>query len=91
MQLLVTDRDKRNTSNSEITVSVIKQIPQEPKIGLKMISANVHQLTFKGCFDYDVSTHNSGQYHTVHGNKHADLSIQYLKYHILYISERKEV
>lgn len=53
VQLLVTDRDKRNTSNSEITVSVIKQIPQEPKIGLKMISANVHQLTFKGCFDYD--------------------------------------
>ncbi|TNN43108.1 Cadherin-like protein 26 [Liparis tanakae] len=53
LQLSVTDRDKRNTNNSLITVSIVSQDPPEPKIYVKKMNNIMAQLNFKGCFDYD--------------------------------------
>uniref|UniRef100_A0A671W4A9 Cadherin 26, tandem duplicate 1 n=1 Tax=Sparus aurata TaxID=8175 RepID=A0A671W4A9_SPAAU len=51
----VTDKDLENTPNSNFTVSILKQAPAEPRIGVKKIEGtNHHQLTLHGCFDYDV-------------------------------------
>ncbi|XP_067448823.1 cadherin-like protein 26 [Thunnus thynnus] len=53
VQLQVTDRDQQNTTNSKVTLSVISQDPQDPKIEVVQIDGRMAQLSFKGCFDYD--------------------------------------
>uniref|UniRef100_UPI0037E854CB cadherin-like protein 26 n=1 Tax=Semicossyphus pulcher TaxID=241346 RepID=UPI0037E854CB len=53
VQLRVTDIDKENTPNSQITVSVIGQEPKVPKIGVDQIDDRMAQLTLEGCFDYE--------------------------------------
>ncbi|KAM7405020.1 hypothetical protein PAMP_012311 [Pampus punctatissimus] len=53
VQLHVIDRDLEDTPNSKITVSVISQTPQDPKIEVMQIDGRISQLAFKGCFDYD--------------------------------------
>lgn len=55
VQLQVTDIDEQNTTNSQITVSVLSQTPEEPKIAVERIDGRLAQLKFTGCFDYDVS------------------------------------
>lgn len=54
VQLRATDLDQTNTSNSQITISLVSQNPQEPKIGLEQLDGRMAQLKFEGCFDYDV-------------------------------------
>ncbi|XP_061908259.1 cadherin-like protein 26 isoform X1 [Entelurus aequoreus] len=49
----VTDPDGVNTPNSTISLSVISQSPQLPKMDLHQIDDRLAQLTFKGCLDYD--------------------------------------
>ncbi|XP_036959228.1 cadherin-like protein 26 isoform X1 [Acanthopagrus latus] len=52
--LMVEDKDLENTPNSNFTVSLIKQTPEEPKLSVKHLGGtNHHQLTLHGCFDYD--------------------------------------
>ncbi|KAG7228148.1 hypothetical protein INR49_013431 [Caranx melampygus] len=53
VRLDVIDKDQGNTPNSQVTVSVISQEPQEPKIDLVQLNDRVSQLSFKGCFNYD--------------------------------------
>ncbi|GAA6216434.1 cadherin-like protein 26 isoform X2 [Lates japonicus] len=52
-QLTAWDIDKENTSNSQITFTLTKQEPQQPKFELEQMNGRVAQLKFKGCFDYD--------------------------------------
>ncbi|KAM4736723.1 cadherin-like protein 26 [Anableps anableps] len=49
----VVDDDEENTINSTVDVTVGKQTPAEPKIGIKKIVGRTHQLISEGCFDYD--------------------------------------
>ncbi|XP_074538310.1 cadherin-like protein 26 [Halichoeres trimaculatus] len=51
--LYVSDIDKENTPNSEISVNMVSQNPKQPKIGVRMINEHQHRLTLDGCFDYD--------------------------------------
>ncbi|XP_037100452.1 cadherin-like protein 26 isoform X3 [Syngnathus acus] len=53
IRIEVIDPDEENTPNSTVTLSVISQSPQVPKIDLHQIDPRMAQLTFKGCFDYD--------------------------------------
>ncbi|KAM9830260.1 cadherin-like protein 26 isoform 3-T3 [Syngnathus typhle] len=53
IRIEVIDPDQENTPNSTVTLSVISQSPQVPKIDLHQIDPQMAQLTFKGCFDYD--------------------------------------
>ncbi|XP_054640653.1 cadherin-like protein 26 isoform X2 [Dunckerocampus dactyliophorus] len=53
VRIEVTDPDEADTPNSTVTLSVISQSPQVPKIDLHRIDDRMAQLTFKGCFDYD--------------------------------------
>ncbi|XP_035513322.1 cadherin-like protein 26 [Morone saxatilis] len=53
VQLQAMDRDQANTTNSKITISLIKQTPETPKIGLIQLDGRMAQLTYEGCFDYD--------------------------------------
>ncbi|XP_040008667.1 cadherin-like protein 26 [Xiphias gladius] len=53
VQLKALDRDQQGTSNSEITISLISQSPQEPQIDVEQIDGRMAQLKLKGCFDYD--------------------------------------
>ncbi|KAM3617046.1 uncharacterized protein V6R79_001623 [Siganus canaliculatus] len=53
VQLLAMDRDQENTSNSEITIKLISQSPQDPKISVKQLDGRLAQLMYDGCFDYD--------------------------------------
>lgn len=55
MQLQVSDRDQPNKPNSKIAVRLVSQTPDEPKIALEQLNGRLVQLTFSGCFDYDVS------------------------------------
>lgn len=55
-RLQIIDRDKADTPNSQIIVSLISQEPKEPKISVKQLYNTQAQLVLKsGCFDYDVS------------------------------------
>lgn len=54
VRLDVIDIDERNSSNSRVTISIISQEPQEPKIHVVQLNDRVSQLGFKGCFNYDV-------------------------------------
>lgn len=56
LDLHMKDKDLENTRNSTISVSVLSQSPQEPKIGIKQINNSLAHLTFSGCFDYEVRT-----------------------------------
>lgn len=49
------DPDQGDSPNSTVTLSVVSQSPQVPKMDLHQIDPRMAQLTFKGCFDYDVS------------------------------------
>ncbi|KAG7521306.1 cadherin 26 [Solea senegalensis] len=53
VQLHATDRDQSGTPNSNITISVISQKPQQPVIALKQIDDRMAWLTLAGCFNYD--------------------------------------
>ncbi|XP_071332831.1 cadherin-like protein 26 isoform X2 [Trachinotus anak] len=53
VQLQAMDIDQRDTPNSKVTLSMISQQPQEPKIDLEQLDDRMAQLKFKGCFDYD--------------------------------------
>nr|XP_019951601.1 PREDICTED: cadherin-like protein 26 [Paralichthys olivaceus] len=53
VELNFIDKDKQNTPNSSVTVSIISQTPAEPKIGVEQLSNQMAQLKLKGCFDYD--------------------------------------
>ncbi|TMS16178.1 Cadherin-like protein 26 [Larimichthys crocea] len=53
VQLQAMDRDQENTPNSKITISLVSQKPEEPKIELEQIDSRMAQLILKGCFDYD--------------------------------------
>uniref|UniRef100_A0A3B3V7S9 Cadherin domain-containing protein n=1 Tax=Poecilia latipinna TaxID=48699 RepID=A0A3B3V7S9_9TELE len=55
----VVDLDQEGTINSTVDVTVVKQSPAEPKIGVKKITEKQHQLISEGCFDYDVAKHYS--------------------------------
>lgn len=55
VQLPVSDRDQPNKPNSKITVRLVSQTPDEPKISLHQLHDRLAQLTLSGCFDYDVS------------------------------------
>lgn len=63
VRLEAKDRDQQNTSNSQVTISVLAQSPPEPKIGVEKIDSRLAQLTFKGCFDYDVRLSDSLHLH----------------------------
>ncbi|XP_037629814.1 cadherin-like protein 26 isoform X1 [Sebastes umbrosus] len=52
-QLMVSDLDQRNTSNSKVTMTMISQKPLVPQIKLNQIDGRMAQLTFEGCFNYD--------------------------------------
>ncbi|MEQ2188785.1 hypothetical protein GOODEAATRI_018493, partial [Goodea atripinnis] len=47
------DDDQEGTVNSTVVITVDKQVPAEPKIGIVQISGRLHRLIFDGCFDYD--------------------------------------
>ncbi|PWA31653.1 hypothetical protein CCH79_00006623 [Gambusia affinis] len=49
----IVDDDEPGTINSTVVVTVGKQSPPEPKIGVKRINDRIHQLVSEGCFDYD--------------------------------------
>uniref|UniRef100_A0A3Q2Q9B7 Cadherin domain-containing protein n=1 Tax=Fundulus heteroclitus TaxID=8078 RepID=A0A3Q2Q9B7_FUNHE len=49
----ITDEDQEDTINSTVVVSVAKQTPAVPRIGIKNVIGKTYQLTFEGCFDYD--------------------------------------
>lgn len=68
MQLLVTDIDQRNTSNSKVTISVLSQKPDSPKISLIQINNRMAQLTVDGCFDYDVRLSDLQYLHQLHAH-----------------------
>ncbi|XP_007566359.1 cadherin-like protein 26 [Poecilia formosa] len=55
----VVDLDQEGTINSTVDVTVVKQSPAEPKIGVKKITEKQHQLISEGCFDYDKAKHYS--------------------------------
>ncbi|XP_061758485.1 cadherin-like protein 26 isoform X2 [Nerophis ophidion] len=49
----VTDPDEVSTPNSTVSLSVISQSPQLPKMDLHRIDDRLARLNFTGCFDYD--------------------------------------
>ncbi|XP_054901947.1 cadherin-like protein 26 [Poeciliopsis prolifica] len=49
----VIDDDEPGTINSTVVVTVGKQSPAKPKIGVKKIDDRLHRLVSEGCFDYD--------------------------------------
>ncbi|XP_077430635.1 cadherin-like protein 26 isoform X2 [Vanacampus margaritifer] len=53
IRIEVIDLDQDDSPNSAVTLSVISQSPQVPKIDLHQIDPRMAQLTLKGCFDYD--------------------------------------
>uniref|UniRef100_A0A3B3TSK9 Cadherin domain-containing protein n=1 Tax=Poecilia latipinna TaxID=48699 RepID=A0A3B3TSK9_9TELE len=59
MSLTVEDKDQQDTINSTVMVTVAKQNPAVPKIGVKKVNDKLHQLVTEGCFDYDVAKHYS--------------------------------
>lgn len=54
--LVVTDKDKENTPNSEFNITMVSQTPAEPKIAVQQLTGGLAKLTLKGCFDYDKAT-----------------------------------
>uniref|UniRef100_A0A3B3XXZ0 Cadherin domain-containing protein n=1 Tax=Poecilia mexicana TaxID=48701 RepID=A0A3B3XXZ0_9TELE len=59
MPLTVEDIDQEGTINSTVVVTVAKQSPAVPKIGVKKVNDKLHQLVTEGCFDYDKQKHYS--------------------------------
>ncbi|XP_016534249.1 cadherin-like protein 26 [Poecilia formosa] len=57
--LTVEDIDQEGTINSTVVVTVAKQSPAVPKIGVKKVNDKLHQLVTEGCFDYDKAKHYS--------------------------------
>ncbi|KAM4562956.1 cadherin-like protein 26 [Odontesthes bonariensis] len=51
--LEVRDIDDENRDSSKVTISVISQDPEEPKIEAIQLNNRKIQLSLKGCFDYD--------------------------------------
>ncbi|XP_072223304.1 cadherin-like protein 26 [Leuresthes tenuis] len=49
----VTDKDQAETNNTKITITVLSQDPQEPKIEAHQFDKRNTRLRFSGCFDYD--------------------------------------
>lgn len=76
--LVVTDKDKENTANSEFNITMVSQTPAEPKIAVQQLPGGLAKLTLKGCFDYDVRfiaifLLNLWKVN-VHANKHVEFS-----------------
>ncbi|XP_014910177.1 cadherin-like protein 26 [Poecilia latipinna] len=59
VSLTVEDKDQQDTINSTVMVTVAKQNPAVPKIGVKKVNDKLHQLVTEGCFDYDKAKHYS--------------------------------
>lgn len=72
------DMDQVNTQNSNISIRLLSQEPAEPKIKLKQVEGTkMSQLTFTGCFDYDVRFHYNTHAHTdkpLHTQTHTHLT-----------------
>ena len=72
-RLEFTDKDKPETNNTRITITMLSQDPEEPKIEVHQFDNRMAQLTFKGCFDYDVRLSDLSNLNKLKVHIHSDL------------------